>query len=331
MFESASFSDLPAFGVAHAEDALAGTGCTVFAAPDGAVCGVDVRGGGPATRETDLLDPTKMIERVHAVVLAGGSAFGLEAACGVMDVLADFGIGYLAAGAVVPIVPSACLFDLLVGKNTHPDKAMGAKACKLALGCIDNNAEKRNLAQGNVGAGCGCSVGKMGLPERAMKSGFGWSGLKLGDVSVIACVAVNALGNVLAKDGSWLAGTLDAQGKVCNPLEAATYVRSHKNSADKTCTQNTTLGVVLTNAALSKAECTRISQVTQDAYARVIKPVHTQHDGDAIFTMSACTAPTQTGSVDLVGIMATTAMEQAIRNAVEKAESAYGFTAACDL
>lgn len=349
MFQAADFNDLPEFCAAHAQDAQAATGCTIFVAPDGAACGADVRGGGPATRETDLLDPTKMIQQVHAVMLSGGSAFGLEASCGAMDVLADAGIGFGVGSAVVPIIPGACLFDLLISESIHPDKAMGAKACEAALRLKDApRGEDRDLAQGNFGAGTGCTVGKMGLPDRAMKSGFGWSGLKLGDTAVIACVSVNALGNVVAEDGSWLAGTLDAQGRICDPLQAAAELMAAKQMADSSMdsdaagaanttdqdaslTQNTTLGVILTNALLSKAECARISQVAQDAYARTIKPVHTQNDGDAIFTMASGTVPRREMQVDILGMMATQAMEQAIRNAAVNAESAYGLKAARDL
>lgn len=345
MFQAADFNDLPEFCAAHAQDEQAATGCTIFIAPEGAVCGTDVRGGGPATRETDLLDPTKMIQQVHAVMLSGGSAFGLEASCGAMDVLADAGIGFGVGSAVVPIIPEACLFDLLIGENIHPDKAMGAKACKAALDLKNaSNSEDRNLKQGNFGAGTGCTVGKMGFPDRAMKSGFGWSGIKLGKTVILACVAVNALGNVMAEDGNWLAGTLDSQGRVCDPLQAAAEFIAAKqmseSAASKTVaaaedaahlTQNTTLGVILTNATLSKAECTRISQMTQDAYARTIKPVHTQNDGDAIFTMASCNAPQQDMQVDMLGIMATQAMEQAIRNGVSHAASAYGLKAANSL
>lgn len=178
--ESISLEALASFGVGHAHDEVAGTGCTVVVAPHGAICGVDVRGGGPATRETDLLKPENMVESVHAVVLSGGSAFGLEASCGVMDVLSEKGIGFRLADACIPIVTGACLFDVLVGKNAHPDKAMGAKAARSALESFaaakDGTAGfGSSLEQGNVGAGCGATVGKMGRPEQAMKSGFGCS------------------------------------------------------------------------------------------------------------------------------------------------------------
>ncbi len=171
MFETASLSALPSFCIGHAEDAQAGTGCTVVIAPRGAACGVDVRGGGPATRETDLLKPENMIQDVHAVVLSGGSAFGLEASCGVMETLACRDIGFPLGQARVPIVVGACLFDLLVGKPIHPDKAMGRAAAEAALAQMDERCRaaeterKDDLAQGNVGAGCGATVGRWPSPS----------------------------------------------------------------------------------------------------------------------------------------------------------------------
>ena len=216
MLQPATLADLPAFLCAHAEDARAGTGCTVFIAPDGATCGVDVRGGGPATRETDLLKPENMIQAVHGVVLSGGSAFGLAAATGVMDELAARGIGFPVESARVPIVVGACLFDLLVGQNAHPDAAMGRAAARAAF----EREAAEPLAEGNVGAGCGASVGKLLGGERAMKAGLGICGLRLGELTACAVVAVNALGNVRSADGAWIAGCRDGEGRVMDPLEA---------------------------------------------------------------------------------------------------------------
>ena len=202
MFQPASLADLPAFRCAHAEDSSAGTGCTVIVAPSGATCGVDVRGGGPATRETDLLKPENMIEAVHAVVLSGGSAFGLAASVGVMDELAERGVGFPVESARVPIVVGACLFDLLVGQNAHPDAALGRRAARAAF--ERDGAEA--LAEGNVGAGCGASVGKLLGGERAMKAGLGVYGLRMGELAACAIVALNALGNVRDANGDWIAG-----------------------------------------------------------------------------------------------------------------------------
>lgn len=328
MFPIASLSDLPAFCIGHAHDSDAGTGCTVVIAPNGATCGVDVRGGGPATRETDLLKPENMIEAVHAVVLSGGSAFGLEASCGVMDALAERNIGFPLGDARVPIVVGACLFDLLVGKPIHPDKAMGRLACERALA-------RHELTQGNVGAGCGATVGKLAQPEKAMKSGFGWSCVRIGKMVVGALVAVNALGCVRDEQGTWIAGVRDDEGKVMDPLSVialgfdatAEAARKADLAANGPCT-NTTIGVVLTNARLSKAQATKVSSTTHDAYARVIKPVHTSNDGDTIFTFASGEIEAQT---DLVAIAATEAMQQAILSAVQHAESAFGLPAASDL
>lgn len=342
-FQPATPSDLPAFRVGHAQDKAAGTGCTVILAPEGAVCGVDVRGGGPATRETDLLKPENMIEAIHAVVLSGGSAFGLEASCGVMEELSQRDIGFALGPACVPIVTGACLFDLLVGENSHPDKAMGRAA---AIAAFERTNE---LEQGNIGAGCGATVGKFGAPERAMKSGLGWAGLRLGSVVVVALVAVNALGHVRNANGDWIAGELDDNDRVLDPiaamLNAASALQASETATSEAVTANvaasdsapdpasapctnTTIGCVLTNAKLTKAQTTKASSVAHDAYARSIKPVHTSNDGDTIFTFASgeVEAP-----LDMVSMMATEAMQAAIENAVNNAEGAYGLKAAKDI
>ncbi|MCI2242578.1 P1 family peptidase [Adlercreutzia faecimuris] len=325
MLFAATLADLPAFRIGHAQDEAAGTGCTAVIAPAGATCGVAVRGGGPATRETDLLKPENMIEAVHAVVLSGGSAFGLEASCGVMDALAERGIGFSLGPACVPIVTGACLFDLLVGAPTHPDKAMGRAAAEAAL---DAGYDGAALPQGNVGAGTGATVGKLGAPEAAMKSGLGVSALRAGDVVTAAVVAVNALGHVRAADGTWLAGTRGADGAVMDPLAAFAQAAAAQAAAAGAPVANTTIGCVLTNARLTKAQATKVASVAHDAYARAIKPVHTMNDGDTVFAFASgeVEAP-----VDVVGVMATEAMEQAIRNAVLAAEGAFGLPAARDL
>ncbi len=340
MFQEATFADLPMFGAAHCTRAEDGTGCTVLVAEDGAVGAVDVRGGAPATRETDLLRPENMVEQVNAIVLSGGSAFGLEAACGVMEELAGRDVGFKLAGACVPIVCGASLFDLPVGKLSWPNKDDGARAARAA--CQSAGAD---LEQGCVGAGTGATVGKMGLPQQAMKSGFGWAGLRLGELVVIANVAVNALGNVVAEDGSWLAGALGEDGRVEDPIAAALKAAALQSSAGATGgrdargagdqreqegapVSNTTIGCILTNARLVKAQATKVAQMAQDAYARCIKPVHTPHDGDTIFVMASGDVDART---DMVGILATEAMERAIRSAVRSATGAYGLRAACDI
>ncbi len=328
MFEEVGFADLPRFRAAHYTDEEGGTGCTVFIAPEGAVGGVDVRGGAPATRETDLLRPENMVEQVHAVMLSGGSAFGLEAACGAMEVLARHDHGFHLAGACVPIVCGASLFDLPIGRPVWPEKTAGAKASEAAL-----SADAHDLSQGCVGAGTGATVGKMGLPTQIMKSGFGWVGLKQGDLVVIANVAVNALGNVMTADGRWVAGTLGADGHVEDPFVAAERALTLQASAQAQTPEgqpvsNTTLGCILTNARFTKAQATKVAQIAQDAYARHIKPAHTLNDGDTIFTMASGEVQ---ASVDQVGILATEAMGRAILSAVRHATSAYGLRAACDV
>lgn len=322
MFEQAELADLTAFRFGHAQDLEAATGCTVVIAPQGAVCGIDVRGGGPATRETDLLKPENMIQAVHAVVLSGGSAFGLEASSGVMDVLAQREIGFAIETARVPIVVGACLFDLLVGQNAHPDKAMGTAATEAALA-------GNPFDEGVVGAGTGASVGKLLGGSRAMKSGFGFSVLRFGELVVGALVAVNALGNIRADDGSWIAGSRADDGTVMDGLQAfGLAAQAMATQSQATACENTTIGAIVTNARITKAEATKISSTCHDAYARAIKPVHTSNDGDAIFTFAS--GEVDSGS-DLVAIMGTEAMQQAIYRAIKTAQSAYGLPAARDI
>lgn len=324
MLNQADYTDLPEFGAAHVTSAEGGTGCTVFVAREGAVGAVDVRGGGPATRETDLLKPENMVQSINAVMLSGGSAFGLEASCGAMEELAARGIGFKLGPACVPIVCGASLFDLLVGENIWPDKEAGREATTRALAPME-----APLAMGNVGAGTGATVGKMGLPHQAMKSGFGWAGLRLGNLVVIANVAVNAVGNVMDEHGRWLAGAHDEDNIILDPFEAALRAQNATSAMQEGVPPtNTTLGCVLTNAILTKAQATKVAQITQDAYARSIKPVHTLNDGDTIFVMASGKTAAET---DVVGMLATEAMAAAIGNAITQAQSAYGLLAARDL
>lgn len=320
MFEQARLEDLTAFRFGHAQDERVGTGCTVIIAPQGAVCGVDVRGGGPATRETDLLKPENMIEAVHAVVLSGGSAFGLEASCGVMEALAEEGLGFPVETARVPIVVGACLFDLLVGKPGHPNKAMGRKAVAAALAGSPFEA-------GNVGAGTGATVGKLLGGDRAMKAGIGFHALRFGELVVGAVVAVNALGNVCADDGTWIAGCRAEDGSVMDGGVAieraarASIASGSTATADAGPCANTTIGAIVTNARLTKAQATKVSSTCHDAYARAVKPVHTSNDGDAIFTFASGEVELP---IDFVAAMGNEAMQQAIYAAVLSAKPAYG-------
>ena len=350
MFEKAALLDLTGFYFGNAQDERTGTGCTVVLCPEGAVCGVDVRGAAPATRETDLLQPHKTVDRVNAVVLSGGSAFGLAASNGVMTYLAENKYGFKVGKAVVPIVVGASLFDLLVGETAYPNDDDGFAACVNAM------SQQKQFAQGNVGAGCGCSSAKLLGEGSAMKTGLGYHVCRQGEVVVAAIVAVNALGSVRDSSGAWIAGPVNEQGKLLDGFTAmkkfaefsastatsaptvtsasttpsASAVEAASTYATRAHTgpsANTTLGVVVTNAALTKAQATHISSVSHDAYARSIFPVHTSMDGDAIFTMSHGCAK---ASVDMLGIMACEAMQQAIENGVLSSKSAYGLAASSD-
>jgi L-aminopeptidase/D-esterase-like protein len=310
--------------VGNAEDAEAGTGCTVVLAPAGATCSVAVLGGAPATRETDLLAPEKMVRAVHAVVLSGGSAFGLDAASGVMSYLAerDAGVGF--GGFTVPIVVGASLFDLGVGSAlVRPDAMMGRAACTVA---------REHVAGGNHGAGCGASVGKLLGPGHAMKSGLGCASIDAGGVRVSAIVAINAAGNVYDRNGQPLAGALDPRASrptIMDTYEAlALAAQAAAPTGPGEVCENTTIGCIVTNAALSKDQCRQVAIMAHDAYGRMICPSHTSNDGDAIFCMSTAAAA---AVPDVVGAYAALAMQYAIEDAVRSATSAYGLPAACDL
>ncbi|MEY8561965.1 P1 family peptidase [Eggerthellaceae bacterium 3-80] len=328
MITSAPLSALHGFGIGHAqvEDAL--SGCTAIVCPQGATGGVDVRGGAPATRETDLLKPENMVQQIHAIMLSGGSAYGLACADGAMKALAENGIGFELAGSVVPIVPAACIFDLPLCAGQPPCAQTGYDACINALSSLDNPSALDALAQGNVGAGTGATVGKFAEPYRAMKSGFGWSCLQYGELICAALVTVNALGNVRNAQGAWISGVRDNNGDVINPLETFMAGQAYMSAAEQTPTSNTTLGVVLTNASLTKAQATKVSAQVHDAYARAIMPVHTLNDGDAIFTLSSNEIP---ATPDAVGALANQAMQEAIVNAVTHAKGVFGIPAANEL
>ena len=315
-FTPAKITDLNAFAIGNAQDFEAATGCTVILSLKGAVCGVDVRGGGPATRETDLLKPENMVEAVHAVVLSGGSAFGLAASTGVMEELEVQGVGFELLGMHVPIVCVACLFDLPVGKSTvRPDAAMGKEAVKAAL-------SGQELLQGNIGAGCGCTVSKLRGIEHVWKSGLGYAAYCFGDVYVGAVVAVNACGNVNDRTGTTIAGPKDSNGIIETGVESFKKATEEQliQAQNAPCT-NTTIGCVITNARITKAQAQKVASTTHDAYARTISPVHTSNDGDTIFCMASAEVE---APYDLVAVMATEAMQDAIINGVTHAAPAYG-------
>ncbi len=313
-------TDIGNVRIGQAEDTEAATGCTVILCPDGAPVGVDVRGGGPASRETDLLDPLSGTEVVHAVVLSGGSAFGLDAAGGVMRYLEERGIGFDVGITRVPLVCQSCLFDLGVGSSTvRPDAAMGYAACVAS--------ERGNYRDGNYGAGTGASVGKLHGIGTAMKSGIGSYAISIGDLKIGAVVAVNAYGDVFDwKTGQKAAGLLTEDGKGFRSSTAELYDRYFENR--NRFTANTTIGAIITNARFDKRMLKKIAGMTHNGLARAIRPVHTSADGDSVYAISAGDL---TADPDSVGTLAADVMAEAILRAVLSAESAYGLKAACDL
>lgn len=317
-----SIREIQGIKIGHAQNEAGGTGCTAVICEDGACAGVSVRGGGPATRETDLLNPVNMIQQIHCVMLSGGSAYGLAAGDGAMAFLEEHGIGFDVGVGRVPIVCGASLFDLVVGDpKCRPDKQMGYEACKNAF----ENSDK-TPAQGNVGAGTGATVGKYFGMEYLMKSGLGIYAAQLGEVQCAAVVAVNALGDILDYDsGRQIAGLLGEDKKSLRSTAAAMYeeIADSRNVFSG----NTTIGCIITNAELTKDQCNKLAQTAHNAYAKVISPVHTSADGDTIFLMS-------TGKVkvnaDAFGAFATEVMGRAINSAVLNADSAYGLKCARD-
>ncbi len=314
------FAEIGGIKVGHAQDLDAATGCTVVIHEEGAPAGVDVRGGAPGTRETDLLRPGNLVEKVHAVFLAGGSAFGLDAAAGVMEYLEDRKVGFDVQVTRVPIVCGAVLFDLLPGDpRVRPDRQMGRRACEKATGW-----EKR---QGNVGAGAGASVGKILGMERAMKSGLGMYALQTGELKIGAVVAVNCLGDVVDPViGERLAGPLDADGKTRMDTEEI-MVASHSRTGNLFA-GNTTIGIIATNAELGKSQATKVASMAQNGYARVLRPAHSMVDGDTVFTMSAGEVK---ADLSVLGLLAARVMERAIIAAVKNTTSLCGLPCYRDL
>ena len=315
--------------VGHAQNASSGTGCSVVICASGALAGVDVRGGAPATRETDLLNPVNMIERIHAVLLSGGSAFGLAAASGVMKYLEERGIGFeatVANGALgcVPIVCGASLFDLVVGDPAiRPDDAMGYEACANAW------SSSNEVLQGNVGAGTGASVGKLYGMERAMKSGLGVYGLQTGELKVASMVAVNAFGDVVNPDtGKALAGLLDKRREKIIDTEQAMCEYAMDSKSTCGAGSNTTIGVVVTNGKMTKAQAAKVASVAHDGFARSLRPAHTMFDGDTIFALSVGDVE---ADVNVIGVLAAKTMARAVCEAALHSESAYGLKSAASI
>ncbi|MDA2926334.1 P1 family peptidase [Acidobacteria bacterium AH-259-G07] len=314
-------TDIRGIRVGHFTDSRRPTGCTVVLIEKGAVAGVDVRGSAPGTRETDLLEPRNTVQKVHAVVLSGGSAFGLDSAAGVVQYLEEKGIGYPTRYGPVPIVPAAILYDLGVGNSSiRPDRQAGYRACR--------NATTGPIEEGNVGAGAGATVGKLLGAERGMKGGLGSASIRVGQLAVAALAAVNASGDVIdPASGRILAGARSKDGKSFADL--AQILKKTPLSPVQNLGENTTLGVVATNASFDKAATQKVAQMSHDGLARAINPIHLPSDGDTIFSLS--TGELDGSDLGQVGALAAEAITQAVVRAVLQARGIPGYPAHFDL
>ena len=310
--DAGSITRVAGIEVGHFTDSRRPTGCTVVMARAGAVGGVDVRGAAPGTRETDLLDPCNLVEQVHAIVLAGGSAWGLDAATGAVRWLEEQGVGLDVGVGRLPLVPSAVLFDLLVGDmRVRPDAAAGYAACAAA--------SSADPAEGNVGAGTGASVGKLFGMARAMKGGVGTASVTVGGVTVGALIACNAVGDVIDPDsGKILAGARTADG--LQLLDSRRALLRGELAQSVLPGTNTTIGVIATDAVISKTQAKRLAVAAHDGLARTINPVHTQLDGDTLFTLGTGAAGKNPGML-LLATMAAEATARATLRAVQMARS----------
>ncbi len=338
-----AITDIPGIRVGHAQDEEALTGCTVILCEAGASGGVDQRGGAPGTRETDALHTVHLVEQVHAVVLAGGSAFGLDAASGVVRYLEERGIGYNVGVARVPIVPAAILFDLAIGRaDVRPGPEMGYRACL--------NASSDPPAQGNAGAGTGATLGKVFGMGQCMKSGIGTASLEIGSGLLVGAIAaVNPFGDVIdPSTGRIIAGARSIAHPPLEPGDAGFFVDTMQALRERVAAQNlrfnvpqnTVLGVVATNARLNKEQVNKMAQMAQDGIARTVRPAHTMLDGDTVFALATGMWP-GTGrlpeageiqaDVNIIGAFAAEALAQAILRAVRWARSAGGAPGLADL
>jgi L-aminopeptidase/D-esterase-like protein len=324
-----SVTDVAGIKVGHFTDSRRPTGCTVILCEEGAVGGVDVRGAAPGTLETDLLNPINTIQQVHAVVLSGGSAFGLNTATGVTRYLEELGVGLDMRVARVPIAPAAILFDLGVGDpKIRPDAEAGYRACKAAT--TDAPAE------GDVGAGAGATVGKLFGMGRAMKGGLGAASIKLpvgkdgkSSLTVGAIVAVNAIGDVIdPSTGKVIAGARTKDGKAL--LGSMNAILRGEPLPPSLGGEATTIGVVATDVKLDKAQATKVAQMAHDGLARTINPVHTPADGDTIFALATGKSSRQP-NVTLIGALAAEAMAQAVVRAVRAAKGISGLPSAAEM
>jgi len=314
-------TDIKPVRIGQAENEAAGTGCSVFICENGMRAGLDVRGGGPAARESQLLNPLMAARTIHGIVLAGGSAFGLGTANGVMRYLEEHGYGFDVGVTRVPLVVQSDLFDLTVGDPfTRPDADMGYEAARRAF-------EQPNYRDGNYGAGCGATVGKIAGMDTCMKSGIGSYAVQINELQIGAVVAVNALGDIYDwKTGKQVAGLLADDKKTLR--NTAEYMKSSIQVVENRYVENTTLAVVMTNACFEKAALCKIAGMAHDGYARSISPVHTSADGDSIYAVSVGEIQ---ADQDVVGVLAAEVVSEAILRAVQSVESAYGFPSMSEL
>ncbi|ROZ69678.1 P1 family peptidase [Ramlibacter sp. WS9] len=306
-----AITDVAGIEVGHFTDTRRPTGCTVVIAREGAVAGVDVRGAAPGTRETDLLSPTNLVDRVHGILLAGGSAWGLDAATGVVRWLEEQGVGFPVGPVRLPIVPGAVLFDLLVGDATiRPDADAGYRACELA--------SAKAPAEGNVGAGTGAAIGKIFGIERGMKGGIGTASVTVDGVTVGALIACNALGDVIDPDTALpIAGARTRNGKAL--LDSRRALLRGEPPKPHLAGTNTTIGVIATDAVITKAQACRLATMGHDGLARSINPVHTMSDGDTLFALGTGRAGKSLGMM-VLGTMAAEAVALAVVRAVRAAQ-----------
>ena len=310
LMKEISIKEIEGVSIGHAQDENAKTGVSVIYFKNGAQAGCDISGGGPASRETPLTDPMTADNPLNAVVLSGGSAFGLAASDGVMKYLEEQEIGYNTGYALVPLVCQSCIFDLGYGKsNVRPDAALGYEACKNAFECCDDS-------MGNVGAGTGASVGKLMGMKQAQKAGLGIHAIQVGELQIAAVVVVNAFGDIFnPENGQKIAGLMDPTRSTFLDLEQMflQFMSAPKDLFNS----NTTIGCVITNAKFDKAKLNKIAAMTRNAYARCINPVGTMADGDSIY---ACSVGEVVSDVNLVGTLSAKVMQKAILKAVEAAK-----------
>lgn len=318
--EEIGILEVGGFQIGQAQDMEAATGITVLLCDTCAPTGVDIRGGGPASRETPLLDPRAASTGIHALVLSGGSAFALDAAGGVMRYLEERDIGFDVGVTRVPLVCQSCVFDLAIGrKDVRPDAAMAYQACL--------NARRDTVEEGCVGAGTGCTVGKCGGADFAMKSGLGTYAVRNGDLCVGAIVVVNAMGDIYDIDtGKQLAGLRGEDGTGLRSSEEFIYAMETQKAVGYAA--NTTIGAIVTNAAFDKSKMGKIAAMAHNGFARTIRPVHTSNDGDSIYALSLGTVE---ANIDVVGTLASYVMGKAVGRAVRAAHGMCGFPAMSDL